>query len=180
MDIGRRQFLVTGFHLATKTLVDSGPMSQCVETGECAEWPDHRDSRGSSMHATTGPRAAGDWEEKDGMATESGGEDDGVEEKKRGSACCRPSPYAKLRLFKVWRKDSLGVAPGSLCRSWHPPQWDTPLLKILSWLLTAVNSKLFAGILLGFLFLSSLCHAHLGYIFFHDPLQSSTIFPDHP
>lgn len=36
-------------------------------------------------------------------------------------------------------------AGGGAWISWHPLQWDTPLSKIISWRLTAVNSKLFAG-----------------------------------
>lgn len=77
------------------------------------EWPDHRDSRGSSMHAGLGRK---EW--RPGWLVVAKRPDpvermkmDGEEKRKRLSSS---KLLAKLRLFKVWRKDSLGVAPGSL------------------------------------------------------------------
>lgn len=97
------------------------------------EWPGRRDSRGSSMHAGTKRMAT--W-----MARWRGREDEEVEEK-RGSACRRPSSSRSFVCSRCggkirwgWRLDLLAS-----------PSVGPPLSTIISWRLTAVNSKLFAG-----------------------------------
>lgn len=105
------------------------------------EWPDHRDSRGSSMHAGLGRK---EWrpgwlvvakrpDPVERMRMEGG--------EKRRSACRRPSSSRSFVCSRCggkirwgWRLDLLAS-----------PSVGHPLLKIISWRLTAVNSKLFAG-----------------------------------
>lgn len=77
-----------------------------------------RDSRGSSMHATIGTKKNGDWVgslwQRDGLGRWRGWLDGWRGGRKERKRLLSSKLLAKLRLFKVWRKDSLGVAPGSL------------------------------------------------------------------